>query len=83
MILPAGHGTMIRTGQKGRKENSMTKTYKGKTIKKVGSKYTAGGFFTYFDSIQDVIDAIDAAEMEDQALKEIEDYVRDVLGGYL
>ena len=64
--------------------NGEVKHYKGKTITKINGKcYSVGGFFTYFDSYYAAKDAIDAMVEEDRALREIDDYVKNELGGYM
>lgn len=61
-----------------------TKVYKGKSIKMVGrDKFVVPGFINYFRSYYEAKDGIDACISEDIAMKEIDAYVRDVLGGYM
>ena len=64
--------------------NNETKRYKGYTIRKErAGMYFVGGFMDVFKSWAEAKDAIDAAEAEDKALTEAEDYVQNVLGGWM
>lgn len=64
--------------------NGEFKIYRGKKITKInGKKFAVGGYLVYFDTYQDAKTAIDADAAEDKALREIDDYVKNVLGGYL
>ena len=64
--------------------NNEVKRYKGYTIRKEREGlYFIGGFMDSFSTWAEAKEAIDAAVAEDKALKDAEDYVRDVIGGYL
>lgn len=64
--------------------NGESKIYRGYTIRKEnGRSYKVGGFMTVFKCYADAKDAIDASEAEDKALREAEEYVQNVLGGWL
>ena len=63
--------------------NGEIKNYKGCTIKKIsGKEFMVCGFLTSFASYYEAKEAIDAADAEEKALAEIDDYVNGVLGGY-
>ena len=63
--------------------NGEIKRYKGCDIKRIsGKKFVVGGFMTTFSSYYDAKEAIDAADAEEKALAEIDQYINDVLGGY-
>jgi len=65
-------------------KNGESRNYKGYTIKKEnGRRYLVGGFITVFTCYLDAKEAIDAAEAEDKALAEAEQYVQEVCGGWL
>lgn len=64
--------------------NNEVKRYRGRTIRKEREgMYFVGGFMDVFKTYAEAKDAIDAAAAEDKALAEAEEYVRDVIGGYL
>lgn len=64
-------------------KNGETKRYKGCDIKRIsGKEFTVGGFMTIFSSYYEAKEAIDAADAEEKALAEIDNYVKEVLGGY-
>jgi len=64
--------------------NGEIKNYRGKTITKVNGKcWMVPGYLVYFDSYYAAKDAIDAACAEDEALAGIDDYVKNVCGGYM
>lgn len=63
--------------------NGEIKIYKGCNIKRIsGSKFVVGGFMTIFSTYYEAKEAIDAADAEEKALAEIDNYVKNVLGGY-
>ena len=65
-------------------KNGEVKKYRGRKITKInGNKYMVGGYVVYFDSLESAKEAIDADIAEDEALEEIDRYVRDVIGGWL
>ena len=65
-------------------KNGEVKIYRNKKIRKVAAnKYSVGGFCVYFDSLAAAREAIDDAIAEDEALDEIDRYVREVIGGWL
>lgn len=65
-------------------KNGENKNYKGYTIKKEnGHRYLVGGFISIFTCYSDAKEAIDAAEAEDKALTEAEQYVQEVCGGWM
>ena len=63
--------------------NGEIKIYKGCEIKRLsGREFVVGGFMTIFSSYYEAKEAIDAADSEEKALAEIDNYVKDVFGGY-
>lgn len=63
--------------------NGETKNYKGCEIKKIsGKEFIVGGFITKFATYYEAKEAIDAADAEEKALAEVDNYVNEVLGGY-
>ena len=61
----------------------MTVNYKGKKITKTEKGWMTGGFLTYFNTLQEAKEAINAAIIEDKTLDDIDRYVKEVLGGYI
>lgn len=64
--------------------NGEVKTYRRKNITKVNGKcFRVGGFLVEFDTERAAKDAIDAMWAEDEALENIDRYVRTELGGWM
>lgn len=73
-----------RKGIKSMLRNGESKIYKGRKITKINGKcFQVGGYFYSFKSYYDAKYAIDADAAEDKALKDIDQYVKDVCGGYM
>ena len=65
-------------------KNGEVKIYRNKKITKVAdNKFMVGGYLIYFASVAAAKEAIDDAIAEDEALDEIDRYVREVIGGWL
>ena len=65
-------------------KNNEIRNYKGYTIRKEREGlYFIGGFMDVYSSWAEAKDAVDAAAAEDKALAEAEDYVQNVLGGWM
>lgn len=57
--------------------------YRGKRIRKSNGEYIVGGYIVKFKSLKEAKEEIDAAIAEDEALDNIDRYVREVLGGWM
>lgn len=64
--------------------NGEIKNYRGCQIRKVnGKRFQVGGYLIEFNSYEAAKSAIDAAWAEDEALRNIDRYVKEELGGYM